>query len=86
MLRTFLIEGALFLTPFLLYGALLFATRGSAMPEHWSARAIALAGVVAIALVVASLFFFEQGRDAPPGSRYVPAQMRDGQFVPGHFQ
>lgn len=85
MLRTFLIEGALFLTPFALYGLILLATRGSAMPEHWSARAIGLAGAAAIALVVISLAVFEGG-DAPPGSRYVPAQVRDGVLVPGHFE
>ncbi|MET3355378.1 DUF6111 family protein [Xanthobacter autotrophicus] len=86
MLRSFLIEFALFLTPFLLYGALLLATKGSVVPEHWSLRALALVVVAALVLVIAGLFVFEHGQMAPPGSRYVPAQMKDGVFVPGRFE
>ncbi|MDI4664323.1 DUF6111 family protein [Xanthobacter autotrophicus] len=86
MLRSFLVEFALFLTPFLLYGALLLATKGSVVPEHWSPRALALVAAAAVALVVAGLFLFEHGNVAPPGSRYVPAHMEDGVFVPGRFK
>ncbi|MCG5236109.1 DUF6111 family protein [Xanthobacter oligotrophicus] len=86
MLRSFLVEFALFLTPFVLYGALLLATKGSVVPEHWSPRALALVAATAVALVVAGLFLFEHGNVAPPGSRYVPAQMKDGVFVPGRFE
>ena len=86
MIRTLLIEFALFLTPFVVYGALMLATRGTLVPEHWSARTLALLSVAAIALMIVGLVVFEYGRNAPPGSRYVPAEMRDGQFVPGHFE
>lgn len=86
MIRSLLIELALFLAPFVIYGALMLATRGSLVPENWSARALALLSVAAIALMVAGLFVFEHGRSADPGKRYVPAEMRDGQFVPGHFE
>lgn len=86
MLRTILVELALFLTPFVLYAALLIATKGSVVPKHWSPRALAGLVVAALALVAAGLLLFESGRSAPPGSHYVPAQTRDGTFVPGHFE
>lgn len=86
MVRSLLIELVLFLTPFILYGALLLATKGSLVPEHWSLGALVAVSTVAILLVVLGLFVFEHGRQAPPGSRYVPAQVRDGVFVPGHFE
>ncbi|MFG1431347.1 DUF6111 family protein [Xanthobacter sp. V2C-8] len=86
MLRTVLVELALFLTPFVLYGALLIATKGSLVPEHWSPRVLAALAVAALALVALGLLLFEGGRSAPPGSRYVPAETRDGRFVPGHYE
>lgn len=86
MLRTFLIEGALFLTPFLLYAAVLVASRGSAMPAHWTTRGLALVGIAAILMMVLGLWMFEHGEPVPDGVRYVPAQMRDGVLVPGHFE
>ncbi len=86
MLRTVLVELALFLTPFVLYGALLIATKGSVVPEYWSPRALAALVVVALALVALGLLLFEGGRSPPPGSHYVPAETRDGRFVPGHYE
>lgn len=86
MLRSVLIEVGLFLVPFLLYAALLLATKGSVVPDNWSARALVAVATAALVLVVAGLFVFEHGSTAPPGSRYVPAQIRDGTFVPGHFE
>lgn len=86
MLRTVLVELALFLTPFVAYGVLLLVTRGSVVPAHWSARALGLLSLVAIALMVGGLFVFERGRSATPGSHYVPAHIEDGTFVPGRFE
>lgn len=86
MLRTVLVELALFLIPFVLYGALLIATKGSVVPAHWSPRALAALAVVALGLAALGLVVFEGGRSAPPGSHYVPAATRDGVFVPGHFE
>ena len=86
MVRSLLVEIALFLTPFLLYGAVLLATKGSVVPANWSPRALAVVAFAAVGLVVLGLYLFEHDRVAPPGSHYVPAQTRDGVFVPGHFQ
>ncbi len=86
MARTILIELALFLTPFVLYGALLLATKGSVVPAHWSPRVLAALGAVAIILMALGLVVFEGGRGAPAGTRYIPAEMRDGVFIPGRYE
>ncbi len=86
MVRTILIELALFLTPFILYGALLLATKGSVVPEHWSPRILAVLGVVALVLMGAGLVVFEGGRGAPAGTHYIPAEVRDGVFIPGRYE
>lgn len=86
MVRSILVELALFLTPFMLYAALLLATKGSVVPAHWSPRALVLVVIAALALVVLGLVLYEHDRGAPPGSRYVPAQTKDGVFLPGHFE
>lgn len=86
MARSLLIELTLFLTPFVLYGALLLATKGSVVPEHWSVGALVGVSAAAVALVVLGLFVFEHDHMADPGSRYVPAQVKDGVFAPGHFE
>ncbi|TCT02166.1 DUF6111 family protein [Aquabacter spiritensis] len=86
MIRTLLIEAALFLTPFVIYGAILMATRGSLVPANWSARAVLVCALAAVALMALGLFVFEADKGAPPGSRYVPAQMKDGVFVPGRYE
>ncbi len=86
MLRTFAVELALFVTPFVLYAVVLLLTRGSLVPAHWSPLSLALLSVAAIALMAGGLVMFESGRSAAPGSRYVPAQTKDGEFVPGHFE
>lgn len=86
MIRQILIEVVLFLTPFVLYSAILMATRGSLVPANWSTRAVVVCSVFAVVLVAAGLVLFEGGRSAPPGTRYVPAQMKDGVFQPGRFE
>lgn len=86
MVRTVLVELALFLTPFVVYGAVLLATRGSVLPEHWSVTALSVVVVAALALAIAGLVLFERGSTAPAGSRYVPAHMENGVFVPGRFE
>lgn len=86
MIRTILIEGALFLTPFVVYAAILLATRGSLLPANWSTRAVTVCAVLALILMAAGLYLFEGEASAPPGSRYVPAEIRDGVFRPGRYE
>lgn len=86
MIRTLLIEAALFLTPFVLYALILQVTRRSAAFSQWSLRGILLCAVAAVALMLAGLLLFERESGAPPGSRYIPAETRDGVFHPGRYQ
>ncbi|GGF50979.1 hypothetical protein GCM10007301_07970 [Azorhizobium oxalatiphilum] len=86
MIRTVLVETALFLSPFIAYGLILLALKGSVVPQHWSPRALAICAVLAVLLVAAGLYVFEWDRGAPPGSVYVPAHMQDGKFVPGSYR
>jgi len=86
MLRTLLIESALFLTPFAVYAVILLATRGSLVPANWSQRAVVILSILAIALMAGGLYVFEVGTSARPGAVYVPATMKDGVFTPGRFE
>ncbi len=86
MIRTILVEMALFLSPFVAYALILLALRGSIVPEHWSPRALLSCSVLAVLLVAGGLYVFEMESSAPPGSVYVPAQMKDGVFQPGHYE
>ena len=77
MLR--LAELGLFLVPFALYGAWLFA--GSRVPRWavWSAVAATLA-------MAAGTIWFGIDRAAPPDSVYAPAHMEHGVLVPGRAE
>ncbi len=86
MIRTVLVETALFLSPFIAYGLILLALRGSVVPAHWSPRALAACAVLAVLLVAAGLWLFEWDQGARPGSRYVPAHIENGVFVPGRYE
>lgn len=86
MIRTILVETALFLSPFVAYALVLLALRGSMVPAYWSVRALAACALAAVLLVAAGLFLFEAENSAPPGSVYVPAQMKDGVFQPGSYK
>lgn len=86
MLRTVLLELLLFLTPFAVYALLLWLTKGALVPEHWTPRALILLSIAALVLMAGGLYLFEGSTRAPPGARYVPAEVKDGKLVPGHFQ
>ena len=84
MIRPVLTELALFLTPFALYAAFLWATRAGVMdPEAWPFTTIVWLTVAALVLMAGSFVIIAQFSGAPPGSTYVPAHVEDGKFVPG---
>ena len=84
MIRPILIEIGLFLAPFVIYAAVLMATRADMrQPSAWTMQRLGALLAAALILVVASLVMFAQFSGAPPGSTYVPAHMEDGKFVPG---
>ncbi|MGE0753403.1 MAG: DUF6111 family protein [Variibacter sp.] len=85
MIRPILTELALFLAPFVLYAAFLWATRkGIFVPAAWSWRTIASLTIIALLSVIVSFVLLAQFTGAPPHSTYVPAHIENGKFVPGH--
>ena len=87
MLRTVLIQAAIFLSPFAAYALFLVATRRSPSgAENWTGSAIAACGAVALILTAASLLFLARFSGAPPSATYEPPHMENGQIVPGRFR
>lgn len=84
MIRPVFTEIVLFITPFLLYAAFLWATQTNFLhAQHWPLSRIAWLVIAALLLVVGSFVYFAHFTGSPPGSTYVPAHIEDGKFVPG---
>ena len=84
MIRPAFTEMALFLLPFVLYAVFLWATKTGVMePDSWPVSRLVWLTIVALVLVIGSFIYFANYTGAPPGSRYVPAHIEDGKFVPG---
>jgi Family of unknown function (DUF6111) len=84
MIRSISTEFALFLTPFVLYAAFLFATRvGVLHPTAWTMQRVAALFIASLVLVIASFVVLANFSGAPPNSTYVPAHVENGKFVPG---
>lgn len=84
MIRPIATEIGLFLTPFVLYAAVLLATRaGVLQPESWPLGRVAGLIIASLVLMIGSFVVLAHFSGAPPGSTYVPAHIEGGQFVPG---
>ena len=85
MVRPFLTELVLFLTPFALYALFLWATKrgGVFEPANWPLSHVLWLAIVAFLLVIASFIILAHWDRVPPGSTYIPAHMEDGKLVPG---
>ena len=84
MIRPFLVELLLFLTPFAAYALLLWARNHDVFhPESWPLRTLVWLTAAAVVLIGASLFVTTEYSGAPPGSTYVPAHVEGGRLVPG---
>jgi len=87
MIRPVATELLLFVLPFVLYAVFLWATRAGVMdPESWPVSRLITLAIVSFLLVLGSFIYFANYTGAPPGSRYVPAHMEDGKFVPGQVR
>jgi phosphate/sulfate permease len=87
MIRTGLTELLLFLTPFALYAAFLFATRAGVLdPKSWPPRHVLLLVIVALLLVIGSFLYLAQFSGAPVGTSYAPAHLENGRLVPGAYK
>jgi succinate dehydrogenase hydrophobic anchor subunit len=84
MIRPISTEFALFVAPFVLYAAFLFATRAGVLhPTAWTMQRVAALFIVSLALVIGSFLVLANFSGAPPNANYVPAHVENGQFVPG---
>ena len=84
MIRPVFTELLLFLIPFVLYAIFLWATKARVFdPQSWSVGTIVWLCIAAFGLVIISFIMLAQFSGTPPGSVYVPAQVKDGQVVPG---
>jgi hypothetical protein len=84
MIRPIFTEIALFLVPFLVYAAFLWATRAGVLdPSAWSLARLAWLVIAALSLMVGSFVMLAEFGGAPPGSTYVPAHVDDGRLRPG---
>jgi hypothetical protein len=70
-------ELALFLSPFLLYGAWRLAAARAQPALVWGAAAL-------IALLAVGTVWLGLARRLDPGETYVPARIEGGRIVPGH--
>ncbi|HZC56632.1 MAG TPA: DUF6111 family protein [Xanthobacteraceae bacterium] len=84
MIRSISTEFALFLTPFVLYAAFLYATSvGVLHPSAWTVQRVSGLFIVSLILVIGSFVVLAKFSGAPPNSTYVPAHIEGGKFVPG---
>ncbi|MGA2892108.1 MAG: DUF6111 family protein [Xanthobacteraceae bacterium] len=87
MIRPILIEIGLFLTPFVLYAAVLVAARvGVLQLSAWPVPHVMGLLIASLVLVIGSFLVLAKFSGAPPGSTYVPAHVEDGKFVPATTQ
>jgi hypothetical protein len=84
MIRPAFTEIGIFLIPFAVYAAFLFATRsGLLLQSSWPVHVIAKLLVGALALVVVSFILLAHFSGSAPNSTYVPAHIENGKLVPG---
>jgi hypothetical protein len=84
MVRTLLIEVALFVLPFLVYAAFLWVARAGVVDASaWTPPRIAWLVIVALVLMIGSFVMLAELGGAPPGSTYVPAHLDGGKLRPG---
>ena len=84
MIRPAFTEVGIFLIPFAAYALFLIATRaGLLTPNSWPMHLVAKLAAAAVLLVAISLVLLAQFSTSSPNSRYVPAHVENGKFVPG---
>ena len=87
MIRTGFTELLLFVTPFAIYAAFLFATRAGVLdPKSWPGRHVMSLAIVALLMVIGGFVYLAHFSGAPIGAVYVPAHMDNGRLVPGAYR
>jgi Family of unknown function (DUF6111) len=84
MIRSVSTEFALFVAPFVLYAAFLYATSvGVLHPSAWTINRVSALFIVSLALMIGSFVVLANFSGAPPNSVYVPAHLENGKLIPG---
>lgn len=87
MIRPILLEISLFLTPFVVYAAFLWATRAGLLdPQSWALPRLLWLTAAALVLMLGSFVVIAQFSGSPAGSTYTPAHLENGRLVPGTAQ
>lgn len=76
-----------FMVPFVVYLGWLYMKRGRVNDTaDWTLRIVGWLAAGGAVIMIASLLVFVHFSGAPPGAVYVPAEIVDGELVPGHFE
>ncbi len=86
MIRMLLTHGLLFFVPFIAYAVWVMVVHKAKGDKRFRDGPILWLSIFGIALVIASLVLLAETNRAPPGSQYRPAQVIDGEFVPGGYE
>ena len=87
MIRQVFTEIFLFLMPFALYVAFLWAVKADVLhPDSWPLSRVLTLIIVALSLMAIGFFYFAEYTGAPVGTNYIPAHMENGTFVPGQIK
>jgi O-antigen/teichoic acid export membrane protein len=86
MARVVALQLLLFLLPFIGYGFYLYFSRMDPMKrESWESSPIYWLSIAGLLLTITGFVLTATFSGAPPGSKYTPAQLRDGKIEPGHL-
>ncbi len=86
MIRMLLTHGLLFFVPFIAYAVWVMVVRKAKSDKRFRDGPLLWLSISGIALVIVSLVVLAESSHAPLGSQYRPAQMIDGEFVPGGYE
>lgn len=86
MLRVVLTHLFLFLIPFIAYAFWLWINKKAQTSKNWREGPMAWLAFAGVAIVAASLVLLATFERSPEGKTYKPAEIRDGQFIPGHYE
>ncbi|SDR34025.1 DUF6111 family protein [Pseudovibrio sp. Tun.PSC04-5.I4] len=86
MIRMLLTHGLLFFVPFIAYAVWVMTVRKAKEDKRFRDGPLLWLSIIGIVFVIASLVLLAEVSRAPLGSQYRPAQVIDGEFVPGGYE
>lgn len=86
MLRIILTQLLLFSLPFIGFAIWLFINKKAQTSENWRNGPMLWLVIAGGLLVIGGLVMLTMTGGLPDGMSYRPAEMRDGQFIPGRYE